>query len=238
MVKEGTSYKWNNKINASSVNVVPSEGGSIIDNTIWIGYTGDGHANNGIDFGEAQNQKINELTVSPWESFVYKWDKHGCTKLEDSYITGDFEWIGSNDSYEIRSLDSLKEIGSDFGGASSSQSNKQKEHSAKDVNIQENKSFSARREFDPSSEDDWAIKKIDDKKYNINFSYFKPYFDVGMGKEVTSKKEIDDYCKQNNLVYAGDAEITQQCKQNKRENEIKQKEAFRSGLEKELSKVL
>ena len=69
---------------------------------------------------------------------------------------------GSNDSYEIRSLDSLKEIGSDFGGASSSQSNKQKEHSAKDVNIQENKSFSARREFDPSSEDDWAIKKIDD----------------------------------------------------------------------------
>ena len=68
---------------------------------------------------------------------------------------------GSNDSYEIRSLDSLKEIGSDFGGASYSQSNKQKEHSAKDANIQENKSFSARREFDPSSENDWAIKKID-----------------------------------------------------------------------------
>ena len=75
-------------------------------------------------------------------------------------------------------------------------------------------------------------------KYNINFSYFKPYFDVGMGREVTSKKEIDEYCKQNNLIYAGDKELTQQCKQNKRENEIKQKEAFRQGLEKELNKVL
>lgn len=76
------------------------------------------------------------------------------------------------------------------------------------------------------------------RKYNINFSYFKPYFDVGMGREVTSKKEIDAYCKENNLIYAGDKEITEQCKQNKRENDIKQKEAFRKGLEKELNKVL
>lgn len=76
------------------------------------------------------------------------------------------------------------------------------------------------------------------KKYNINFSYFKPYFDVGMGKEVTSRKEIDEYCRQNNLIYAGDKEISEQCKQNKRENEIKQKEAFKEGLVKELGKVL
>ena len=76
------------------------------------------------------------------------------------------------------------------------------------------------------------------KKYNINFSYFKPYFDVTLGKEVTSKHEITEHCKRNDMVYAGDKELTQQCAQNKLENEAKQEKIFNEGLEKELSKVL
>ena len=67
---------------------------------------------------------------------------------------------------------------------------------------------------------------------------FKPYFDVTLGREVTSKSEITEYCKRNNLIYAGDKELTQQCEQNKRENREKQDRAFREGLAKELGKVL
>ena len=76
------------------------------------------------------------------------------------------------------------------------------------------------------------------KKKGINFSYFKPYFDVTLGREVQSKHEITEYCKRNDMVYAGDAELTQQCKQNKQEQEQKQEKAFSEGLKKELSRVL
>ena len=59
---------------------------------------------------------------------------------------------------------------------------------------------------------------------------FKPYFDYTLGKEVTSRKEITDYCKKNNCVYAGDKEISQQCAQNKSRNEAKFKADFRNNL--------
>ena len=75
-------------------------------------------------------------------------------------------------------------------------------------------------------------------KFNINIQTFKPYFDVTMGKEVTSKHEINEYCKHNNMVYAGDKELTQQCAQNKRENAIKQDKAFVEGLAEKLGKVI
>lgn len=67
---------------------------------------------------------------------------------------------------------------------------------------------------------------------------FKPYFDVTMGKEVTSKKEIEEYCKKHDMVYAGDAELTQQCKQNKREREQKFNKQFSEGLKQELLRKL
>ena len=75
-------------------------------------------------------------------------------------------------------------------------------------------------------------------KYNIYFSSFKPYFDVTLGKEVNSKKEITEYCKRNNMIYAGNKEISQQCKQNKAENEAKFNREFKQGLMKELGKVM
>jgi len=73
---------------------------------------------------------------------------------------------------------------------------------------------------------------------NINVHTFKPYFDVTLGHEVQSKKEITEYCKRNNMVYAGDKELTQQCAQNKRENEARREKAFSEGLAERLAKVL
>lgn len=73
---------------------------------------------------------------------------------------------------------------------------------------------------------------------NINVHTFQPYFDVTLGKVVESKHEISEYCKRNGMIYAGDKELTQQCKQNKRENEEKQSAQFVDGLTQELCKVL
>lgn len=67
---------------------------------------------------------------------------------------------------------------------------------------------------------------------------FKPYFDVTMGKEVSSRHEISEYCKRNDMVYAGDKELSQQCAQNKRDNAIKQDREFVKGLEEKLGKVI
>lgn len=73
---------------------------------------------------------------------------------------------------------------------------------------------------------------------NVNVQTFKPYFDVTLGKVVESKHEISEYCKRNDMVYAGDKELTQQCSQNKRENEARFEKNFNDGLVKELSRIL
>ena len=73
---------------------------------------------------------------------------------------------------------------------------------------------------------------------NLNVHTFKPYFDVTLGKIVESKHEISEYCKRNNMVYAGDKELSQQCAQNRRENEQSQSVMFIDGLTQELNKVL
>ena len=67
---------------------------------------------------------------------------------------------------------------------------------------------------------------------------FKPYFDVTMNKVVESKREIREYCKRNDMVYAGDKEITQQCEQNKRENAIKLDREITEGLTEKLWSVM
>lgn len=71
-----------------------------------------------------------------------------------------------------------------------------------------------------------------ENKYNFNFHEFKPYFDVTMNKVVESKREIREFCKKNDMVYAGDAEITQQCEQNKRENQARLDREISEGIEK------
>lgn len=86
---------------------------------------------------------------------------------------------------------------------------------------------------------DEVFKPLERKqKFNVNIQTFKPYFDVTMGKEVTSKNEIREYCKRNDMVYAGDKELTQQCEQNKRENAIRQDIAFEKNLTEKLGKVI
>lgn len=74
--------------------------------------------------------------------------------------------------------------------------------------------------------------------YRINVKTFKPYFDVTMGKVVESQHEINEFCKRNDMVYAGDKELSQQCKQNKQENDYNRSVQFIDGLTQELSGVL
>lgn len=76
------------------------------------------------------------------------------------------------------------------------------------------------------------------KSKSPNIQTFKPYFDLTMNKEVTSKAEIKEYCKHNNMVYAGDKELTQQCEQNKRENEIRLDREITEGLTKTIMERL
>lgn len=74
--------------------------------------------------------------------------------------------------------------------------------------------------------------------YNLNVHTFKPYFDVTLGKIVESKREISEYCKRNDMIYAGDKELTQQCEQNKKEQQIKSERRFNDGLIKELNRMM
>ena len=85
---------------------------------------------------------------------------------------------------------------------------------------------------------DGHFKHQEKQAKSIYISTFKPYFDVTMGKEVSSKKEIKEYCKRNNMVYAGDKELTQQCAQNKAENERRFYDRFENGLKEKLLKRL
>lgn len=73
---------------------------------------------------------------------------------------------------------------------------------------------------------------------NIYTHTFKPYFDVTLGKEITSEREIKDYCAKNNCIYAGDKEISQQCVQNKRENIERQNREFTQNLQDKLMRIL
>ena len=78
--------------------------------------------------------------------------------------------------------------------------------------------------------------EYDGKSYTAVHT-FKPYFDVTLGKEVTSEREIKEYCAKNNCIYAGDKEISQQCAQNKRENEAKFNREFKENLTKKLMSI-
>lgn len=85
---------------------------------------------------------------------------------------------------------------------------------------------------------DGKFKLWEKQAKNINISTFKPYFDVTMGKEVTSRREIREYCKAHDMVYAGDKELTQECAKNKAENERRFYSSFEKGLKETLLKGL
>lgn len=104
LTTSGDSYKWNDSFDFDkiSVNVIPNNGDSIVENTIWDSYNGEGHANEGIDMGVNKNQKISSVETE-WKSEVYDWTDLGYTLLTDENIriTGEVEWIGANNSYDI-----------------------------------------------------------------------------------------------------------------------------------------
>lgn len=85
---------------------------------------------------------------------------------------------------------------------------------------------------------DGKYEKWERQKFNIAIHTFKPYFDVTLGREVLSRKEIDDFCREHNYIYAGDEEISQQCAQNKKEREEKFYSDFSKGLEQEIERTL
>jgi hypothetical protein len=84
---------------------------------------------------------------------------------------------------------------------------------------------------------DGKFEKWIKTKKNLYIQTFKPYFDVTLGREVQSKREIREYCKRNDMVYAGDSELTQQCEQNKRDNAIKQDRLFEKNLTERLMSI-
>jgi len=68
------------------------------------------------------------------------------------------------------------------------------------------------------------------EKCSIYSHVFQPYFDVTLAREVQSEREIKEYCAENDCVYAGDKELSQQCEQNKKEQEAKASQQFRDNL--------
>lgn len=76
------------------------------------------------------------------------------------------------------------------------------------------------------------------EKCTVYSHVFQPYFDVSLGREVQSEREIKEYCAAHNCVYAGDKELSQQCAQNKKENIEKQNKEFRDGLTKKLMEIV
>lgn len=68
------------------------------------------------------------------------------------------------------------------------------------------------------------------EKCSIYSHVFQPYFDVTLAREVQSEREIKEYCAANDCVYAGDKELSQQCEQNKKEQEAKASQQFRDNL--------
>ena len=100
----GDSYKWNDSFDFDkvAVNVIPNNGASVVENTIWESYNGDGHANEGIDKGANKNQKIN-YAETVWKSYVYDWSDIGYSIITDNNVgvNGEIEWVGSNNSYNI-----------------------------------------------------------------------------------------------------------------------------------------
>ena len=75
------------------------------------------------------------------------------------------------------------------------------------------------------------------EKCTVYSHVFQPYFDVTLGREVQSEREIKEYCAANNCIYAGDKELTQQAAQNKKENIERQNREFREGLTEKLMSI-
>lgn len=97
MVKNGNDYKWNDTFDAKSINVIPSNTNSILNNTIWVQYVGDGDANTGLDYGINSDVKINTLTET-WQSEVWDWDELNYSLLQDGKVSGKLEWSSAKDT--------------------------------------------------------------------------------------------------------------------------------------------
>lgn len=99
MVKNGDDYKWNDMLDATSINVIPSNTNSILKNTIWVQYIGEGDANTGLDYGVNSDVKINTLTET-WQSEVWDWNELNYSLKQDGKVSGKLKW-SSDKTYDI-----------------------------------------------------------------------------------------------------------------------------------------
>jgi hypothetical protein len=100
MINNGADYKWNDTFDAKSINVIPSNNKSILNNTIWMQYIGDGEANTGLDYGVNSDVAINTIPET-WTSEVWEWNELNYSLLSDAKVSGKLEWSSNTQTYDI-----------------------------------------------------------------------------------------------------------------------------------------
>jgi hypothetical protein len=100
MINNGADYKWNDTFDAKSINVIPSNNKSILNNTIWMQYIGDGEANTGLDYGVNSDVAINTIAET-WTSEVWEWNELNYSLLSDAKVSGKLEWSSNTQTYDI-----------------------------------------------------------------------------------------------------------------------------------------
>lgn len=73
-------------------------------------------------------------------------------------------------------------------------------------------------------------KREDNAQMYVQTDSIKPYFDVAVGQEVSSRSQIRKICKQKGYVYGDDCDLTSDAKRNKEHI----RKAFVQGLHNEI----
>ena len=109
MINTGADYKWNDKLDAKSINVIPSNNKSILNNTIWMQYIGDGDANTGLDYGINSDVAINTIPET-WTSEVWNWDELNYSLISDAKVSGKLEWSSAKDTTQTYDITTGKNV--------------------------------------------------------------------------------------------------------------------------------
>ena len=98
---EGDSYKWNDAIDVTSASTIPNNNKTILDNTIWVEYFGEGASNNGFDINNTENNffkvyfynedfgSSSQSSTKTWISMVYEGDVNSYRYNKSRKVTGD-----------------------------------------------------------------------------------------------------------------------------------------------------
>lgn len=100
MNNDGADYKWNDVLDAKSINVIPNNNKSILNNTIWMRYIGDGQANTGLDYGVNSAVTIDKIPET-WTSEVWDWDELEYSLISDAKVSGKLKWSSNAETNDI-----------------------------------------------------------------------------------------------------------------------------------------